>query len=87
MFVSILPRAGAVGEQLPRAPEKFILKQHRSPVTSVAFHPTYNVLVTCSEDATIKSWYRHDLRRSHVFMPNRCALHDSFVCAELCAFF
>jgi WD40 repeat protein len=30
--------------------------QHRSPITAVVFHPMYNVLVSCSEDATIKTW-------------------------------
>ncbi|KCV72736.1 hypothetical protein H696_00315 [Fonticula alba] len=41
---------------LPRAPEKFILTGHRSPVTQVSFHPVYTVVASSSEDATIKLW-------------------------------
>eukprot|EP01029_Cantina_marsupialis_P002850 TRINITY_DN127462_c0_g1_i2.p1 TRINITY_DN127462_c0_g1~~TRINITY_DN127462_c0_g1_i2.p1 ORF type:complete len:326 (+),score=64.32 TRINITY_DN127462_c0_g1_i2:118-1095(+) len=32
------------------------LSGHRSPVTCIAFHPVYNILVSGSEDATIKIW-------------------------------
>ncbi|GFS10919.1 lissencephaly-1 homolog [Elysia marginata] len=42
------------GEWIPRPPERYILNGHRSPITRVAFHPLYNVMVSCSEDATIK---------------------------------
>jgi len=43
-------------EFLPRAPAKFSLSGHRSPITSVAFHPVFSVLVSGSEDATVKVW-------------------------------
>lgn len=41
---------------VPRAPEKYTLTGHRSPVTKVLFHPVYSVMLTASEDATIKVW-------------------------------
>ena len=42
------------GEWIPRPPEKYSLSGHRSPVTKVIFHPIYAVMVSSSEDATIK---------------------------------
>lgn len=39
---------------IPRPPEKFELKGHRDTVTRVLFHPTYDLCVSASEDATIK---------------------------------
>ncbi len=42
------------GEWVPRPPEKFELKGHRDTVTRVVFHPTYDVIASASEDATIK---------------------------------
>ncbi|KAF0687320.1 Aste57867_20930 [Aphanomyces stellatus] len=41
---------------LPRAPPKYSMSGHRSPITSVVFHPIFSVVVTSSEDATIKVW-------------------------------
>jgi WD40 repeat protein len=38
---------------IPRPPAKFELKRHRSPITRVIFHPHYNYMVSCSEDATV----------------------------------
>ncbi|CAJ0968844.1 unnamed protein product [Ranitomeya imitator] len=43
-------------EWIPRPPEKYALSGHRSPVTRVIFHPVFSVMVTASEDATIKVW-------------------------------
>jgi WD40 repeat protein len=42
------------GEWVPRPPEKFELKGHRDTVTRVVFHPTFDILASASEDATIK---------------------------------
>lgn len=41
-------------EWIPRPPEKYTLTGHRSPVTRVVFHPVFSVMVSASEDATIK---------------------------------
>lgn len=41
-------------EWIPRPPERYALSGHRSPVTHVIFHPVYSVMVSASEDATIK---------------------------------
>ncbi|KAK7882101.1 hypothetical protein WMY93_028275 [Mugilogobius chulae] len=43
-------------EWIPRPPEKYSLRGHRSPVTRVIFHPVFSVMVSASEDATIKVW-------------------------------
>ena len=44
-------------EQLfPKIPAKFVLSGHRAVVTYLAFHPAYNLLASCSEDASIKLW-------------------------------
>ncbi|CAB1353126.1 unnamed protein product [Coregonus sp. 'balchen'] len=43
-------------EWIPRPPERYALSGHRSPVTRVIFHPVFSVMVTASEDATIKVW-------------------------------
>ncbi|XP_052075618.1 lissencephaly-1 homolog [Mytilus californianus] len=43
-------------EWIPRPPERYSLSGHRSPVTRVIFHPTFSVMVSASEDATIKLW-------------------------------
>ena len=41
-------------EWIPRPPERYALSGHRSPITKVLFHPVFSVMVTASEDATIK---------------------------------
>lgn len=41
-------------EWIPRPPEKYSLQGHRSPITRVVIHPVYSVVVSSSEDATIK---------------------------------
>ncbi|KAI7795864.1 Lis1a [Triplophysa rosa] len=43
-------------EWIPRPPEKYALSGHRSPVTRVIFHPVFSLMVSASEDATIKVW-------------------------------
>jgi len=54
-------RSGAPGkdkrnplEWIPRPPEKYCLTGHRNTVTRVIFHPVFSILVSASEDATIK---------------------------------
>lgn len=43
-------------EWIPRPPERYALSGHRSPVTRVIFHPVFSIMVSASEDATIKLW-------------------------------
>lgn len=50
------------GEWVPRPPEKFELKGHRDTVTRVVFHPTYDIIASASEDATIKVESRLQLK-------------------------
>lgn len=44
------------GEWIPRPPEKFSLSGHRASITRVVFHPIFGLMVSASEDATIKIW-------------------------------
>lgn len=41
---------------LPRLPSKHTLSGHRSPITKLTFHPLFSLLVSSSEDSTIKIW-------------------------------
>ena len=43
-------------EWIPRQPEKFKLSGHRAPINRVVFHPVFSMMVSASEDATIKVW-------------------------------
>lgn len=43
-------------EWIPRPPEKFALHGHRATITKVIFHPVFSLLISSSEDATIKVW-------------------------------
>lgn len=49
-------RSAAQGDWLPRAPARHVLTGHRMPITRVTFHPVFSVLVSASEDATVKVW-------------------------------
>lgn len=55
-----MTHGGSVGQKrdpkewIPRPPERYALSGHRAPVTRVIFHPVFSVMVTASEDATIK---------------------------------
>lgn len=46
----------SVGDGLPREPEKFTLRGHKSRVTKVAMHPIYSDVASASEDGTVKIW-------------------------------
>ena len=43
-------------EWIPRPPEKYALCGHRAPVTRVIFHPVFSLIISASEDATVKVW-------------------------------
>lgn len=43
-------------EWIPRQPERFKLSGHRATVNRVIFHPIFSLMVSASEDATIKIW-------------------------------
>eukprot|EP01038_Epipyxis_sp_PR26KG_P006659 gene6659-9140_t len=50
---------GKIGGELrllPKAPPKHTLSGHRAPITCVLCHPVYSLVVTASEDATMKVW-------------------------------
>ena len=46
----------SVGDGLPREPEKYCLRGHKSRITKLAMHPVYSDVVSASEDGTIKIW-------------------------------
>ncbi|THH27427.1 hypothetical protein EUX98_g6761 [Antrodiella citrinella] len=56
--ISLSPakRAALQTDWVPRAPAAYALKGHRGQVLKVAFHPTFNLLASASEDSTIKIW-------------------------------
>ncbi|TCD70926.1 protein with putative role during mitosis [Steccherinum ochraceum] len=56
--ISLSPakRAAMQTDWVPRAPAAYALKGHRGQVLKVAFHPTFNVLASASDDSTIKIW-------------------------------
>jgi platelet-activating factor acetylhydrolase IB subunit alpha len=56
LSLSPAKRAAAQSDWLPRAPAAHVLTGHRAPLTRVAFHPTYSILASASEDATVKIW-------------------------------
>ncbi|CAJ0949118.1 unnamed protein product, partial [Mesorhabditis belari] len=43
-------------DRIPRPPEKLTLVGHRSAVNRVIFHPIYNLVISCSDDTSIKVW-------------------------------
>lgn len=40
----------------PRLPAKHSLTGHRGPITRVTFHPLFSLVISASEDASIKVW-------------------------------
>ena len=52
--VAALPGRRVNGNVMPTEPALHTLSGHRAAVSKVAFHPVYNVVVTASEDASMK---------------------------------
>ena len=50
----IAPKKSIIG--LPKAPERFKLEGHQKGINGIAFHPSYSIIATASDDATIKLW-------------------------------
>ena len=44
---------------IPRPPERYCLTGHRMPISRVIFHPVYNVMVSASEDGSIKVYFSY----------------------------
>ncbi|KAK0567867.1 Lissencephaly-1 [Tilletia horrida] len=49
-------RSASITDWVPRNPPRHTLSGHRQPLTRVAFHPLFSILVSASEDATMKVW-------------------------------
>jgi len=43
-------------EVLPGEKARHVINGHRGPITAMCFHPRFNILVTASEDNTVKVW-------------------------------
>lgn len=50
----------------PRAPARHILSGHRSPITRVTFHPLFSLVVSASEDSSMKvyDWETGEFERT-----------------------
>ena len=49
-------RATSQVDWVPRAPPRHVLTGHRGVVNRVTFHPVFSLVVSASEDSTIKIW-------------------------------
>jgi len=49
-------RAALQTDWVPRAPAAYTLTGHRDQVLRVAFHPSYNIIASASDDSTVKIW-------------------------------
>ncbi|PCH37737.1 dynein regulator [Wolfiporia cocos MD-104 SS10] len=56
LSLSPAKRAQMQTDWVPRAPAAYVLTGHRGQVLKVAFHPTFNLIASASEDATVKIW-------------------------------
>ncbi|KAI0075257.1 miller-Dieker lissencephaly protein [Panus rudis PR-1116 ss-1] len=56
LSLSPAKRAALQTDWVPRAPASYVLQGHRGQVLKVAFHPTFNLLASASEDSTVKIW-------------------------------
>ncbi|KAF9808857.1 hypothetical protein IEO21_07722 [Rhodonia placenta] len=56
LSLSPAKRAQMQTDWVPRAPAAYVLTGHRGQVLRVAFHPTFNLIASASEDATVKIW-------------------------------
>ncbi|KAI0782224.1 dynein regulator [Abortiporus biennis] len=56
LSMSPAKRAALQTDWVPRAPASYVLTGHRGQVVKVAFHPTFNLLASASEDSTVKIW-------------------------------
>ena len=67
---------------LPREPAKQKLTGHRGSISSVAFHPVFNILCSSAEDATIKVWdyesgeFERTLK-GHTNIVNHCSFNST----------
>jgi platelet-activating factor acetylhydrolase IB subunit alpha len=56
-------------DALPKGPAQYSLTGHRNSVNAVRFHPTFSLVASASEDATVKISFQillHD-RRIHYY--------------------
>ena len=56
LSLSPAKRAALQTDWVPRAPAAYSLTGHRGQVLKVAFHPTFNVIASASDDTTVKIW-------------------------------
>jgi platelet-activating factor acetylhydrolase IB subunit alpha len=61
---------------LPREPAKHVLQGHREPINQVCFHPTFAVILACSDDGDIKAWDAESGRFEKTFKGHLDAVQD-----------
>jgi platelet-activating factor acetylhydrolase IB subunit alpha len=71
-----------INNALPREPAKQKLTGHRGSITSVAFHPVFNILCSSSEDGTIKVWDHESgeferTLKGHTNIVNHCSFNST----------
>jgi platelet-activating factor acetylhydrolase IB subunit alpha len=49
-------KGSGVGDGMPKEPERYTLEGHRGKIWKLAMHPTYSLVATASDDASIKIW-------------------------------
>lgn len=81
---------GAVGDGLPKQPEKYLLVGHRQRITKVQIHPTYQIVASSSEDGSIKIWdfeqgELEQTMRGHTGCVNYLAFHPNGKFLASCA--
>lgn len=72
-FIEGAPTRGkrSPSEWIPRPPEKYSLTGHRAPINRVIFHPVFSLIVSASEDATIKVRAKDRTARSYVTLEKK----------------
>jgi len=64
------------GDALPRPPAQFSLQGHRGQINSVRFHPTFTLVASASDDATIKIWEYESGELEHTLKGHTNSVQD-----------
>lgn len=70
-------RAAGLSNWVPRNPARHVLQGHRSQVLRAAFHPVFSLVVSVSDDATIKVWDWETADFERTLKGHTKAVHDA----------